>query len=129
MTDAAESEVLDVLDRFCAGFAARDVGAVLALFPPEPGIAVVTSEQPLLHGIDELKRFLEGYAAGDTTYSWEWDRRQASVSGALAWLLAEGTETAAGPGGGESHPYRMTMVLERAGGRWLLRQVHGSSPH
>ncbi|MET0729782.1 MAG: hypothetical protein ABWZ03_01195 [Solirubrobacterales bacterium] len=26
------------------------------------------------------------------------------------------------------HPYRMTMVLEHRDDRWLLTQVHGSSP-
>jgi len=129
MTDAAEWEVLDVLDRFCAGFAERDVEAILSLFAPDPGIAVITSEQPLLRGIDELKRFVERYAAGEVTYSWEWHWRHASGGGGVAWLLAEGTETAAGPDGEQSHPYRMTMVLRRAGERWLLLQVHGSSPH
>jgi len=129
MSDAAESEVLDVLDRFCAAFAARNAEAALALFAPDPEVAVVTSEPPLMRGIGELKRFMEGYVAGETTYSWKWDRRQASVRGGLAWLLAEGTETAAGPGGEERHPYRMTMVLERAADHWLLRQVHGSSPN
>jgi hypothetical protein len=29
----------------------------------------------------------------------------------------------------EKHPYRMSMVCEKREGRWLLVQVHGSSPH
>ena len=47
----------------------------------------------------------------------------------MGWLLAEGTETAAAGEGEEKHPYRMTMVCEKRAGRWLLVQVHGSSPH
>ena len=52
-----------------------------------------------------------------------------SAGGLVAWLLAEGTERAATGGATEEHHYRMTMVLERRDERWLLMQVHGSSPH
>jgi SnoaL-like domain len=80
-------------------------------------------------GPAELHRFLDRYVEGPTTYSWQWDRHDISISGAVAWLLAEGTETAAREDHVVRHAYRMTMVLERREGRWLLRQVHGSSPH
>lgn len=48
--------------------------------------------------------------------------------GALGWLLAEGTETAAAEDREKKHPYRMSMVCEKRDGRWFLVQVHGSSP-
>jgi hypothetical protein len=51
------------------------------------------------------------------------------IAGSVAWLLAEGTEIAASEDQVVRHPYRMTMVLARRDGDWLLRQVHGSSPH
>jgi hypothetical protein len=89
---------------------------------------VVTSEERLLRGSGELRRFLDDYIEGPTTYSWEWDRYDFSTAGSVAWLLAEGTETAASADHVERHRYRMTMVLERHRDRWLLRQVHGSSP-
>jgi hypothetical protein len=47
----------------------------------------------------------------------------------VAWLLAEGTETAATGHSEEKHPYRMTLVCERRDDRWILVQIHGSSPH
>jgi uncharacterized protein (TIGR02246 family) len=128
VSDDTAAELIEVLERFCAGFAARDPAAVLERIAPDPSPVVVTSEPPLLRGIDELRSFLDFYVQGPTTYSWEWDRHDVSVLGDVGWLLAEGTETAAGVGGSERHPYRMTMVLERLDGRWLIRQVHGSSP-
>ena len=124
-----EAEVISVLERFCSAFAERDVEAVMRLFAPDPDVAVVTSEHPLLRGAGELRAFLERYVDGATTYSWQWDRHDVSAAGSLAWLLAEGTETAATGSAAEQHPYRMTMVLERRDQRWLLVQVHGSSPH
>ena len=124
-----EAELIEVLDQFCSGFASRDAGLVLSVCVLEPDLIVVTSEQALLRGPDELRGFLDRYLGADTTYSWEWDRHDVSIAGTLAWLLAEGTETAASEEGPARHPYRMTMVLERRNDRWLVRQVHGSSPH
>lgn len=126
---ATEAELIGALQRFCSAFAARDADAVMSLFAPDPDVVVVTSEDPLLRGPHELRAFLERYVTGSTTYSWQWDRHDVSVAGSVAWLLAEGTETARGENDAEKHHYRMTMVLERRDDRWLLTQVHGSSPH
>lgn len=124
----SREEVLSVLDDFCAAFARRDPEGVLRLFAPDSDVVMVTSEEPPLRGHDELRRFLDGYVRGPTTYAWEWQRHDVSVAGPLAWLLAEGIETATSEEGQEKHSYRMTMIYENRHGRWLLRQVHGSSP-
>jgi uncharacterized protein (TIGR02246 family) len=124
-----EAGLIELLERFCSGFAERDREAVLRLFAPGADVVVVTSEEPVLRGPVELTSFLDRYADGPTTYSWQWDRHHVSRVASVAWLLAEGTETATTGDRLERHPYRMTMVLERRENRWLLRQVHGSSPH
>jgi uncharacterized protein (TIGR02246 family) len=127
--DVGETELIEVLEHFCSGFASRDADAVLRVCAPDPDLVVVTSEEGLLRGTAELRAFLDRYVAGPTTYSWAWDRHEVSKAGSVAWLLAEGTETAATEERVVQHPYRMTMVLEHRDGRWLVRQVHGSSPH
>ena len=123
-----EADVISVLEEFCSAFAKRDVNTVMHLVAPDPDVVVITSEDALLRGPHELRAFLESYVRGATTYSWEWDRYDVSAAGSVAWLLGEGTETAATGSDVERHHYRMTMVLERRGDRWLLMQVHGSSP-
>ena len=127
--DPNEAELIEVLDSFCSGFARRDPEAALRVCAPDLDLVVVTSEDPLLRGPAEFRRFLDRYVAGETTYSWEWDRHDVSSSGSVAWLLAVGTEIAASKDQVVRHPYRMTMVLEDLEGDWLIRQVHGSSPH
>jgi uncharacterized protein (TIGR02246 family) len=129
MPGTIEVELVEVLQTFCAGFANHDADAVSRLFAPDSDLTVVTSEQPLLRGPEEMRAFLERYAAGSTTYSWNWDRHDVTVAGTVAWLLAEGTETATSDGRAEQHAYRMTMVFERRDDGWKIRHVHGSSPH
>ena len=109
-----EAALLEILESFCSGFAARDVDRVMRLFAPDTDVVMVTSEEALLRGRDEIRAFLQTLRAGAATYSWRWDRRDASVAGAVGWLLAEGTETAAAEGHEEKHPYRMSAVCERA---------------
>ena len=123
-----EAELVEVLEHFCARFSARDVEGVQELFAPDENTVMITSEEALLRGPDEIRAFLERYARGPTKYSWEWHRRYASVNGSVGWLLAEGAETAVGDGREQRFPYRMTLVCERRGDRWLITQIHGSSP-
>jgi uncharacterized protein (TIGR02246 family) len=124
-----EAALVGMLEGFCAAFEARDAAAVMGLFLPDPDVMVVTSEESLLRGPDELQRFLRAYEHGPTKYSWIWDHVEVSTAAAVAWLLAEGVETATTGDEKQKHAYRMTMVCEQRDERWLLAQVHGSSPH
>jgi len=90
-----EAALLEILERFCSAFAARDADGVIQLFAPDADVVMVTSEESLLRGLDEVRAFLRRYAQGDTRYSWTWDRRDFSAAGGVGWLLAEGTETSA----------------------------------
>ena len=71
MMDATELQLIDVLERFCAGFAARDAEAVMRVMAPDLDVVVVTSENSLLRGPVELKGFLDRYVEGPVTYSWK----------------------------------------------------------
>ncbi len=124
-----EHELLELHDRFCGGFAEKNPERVLSTVADTPDLVVVTSEDTILRGVTELREFLDGYVHGPTVYSWSWQVREPSCSGACGRMLAVGTETAATPDRQLQAPYRMTLVAERARRGWLLVQVHGSSPH
>ena len=124
-----KAALLEILECFCSGFAARDAEVVMQLFAPDGDVVMVTSEESLLRGSEEVRAFLHSYAQGTTKYSWAWDRRDVFAAGAVGWLLAVGAETATAEEGEEQHPYRMSMVCEKRDDRWLLVQVHGSCPH
>jgi hypothetical protein len=125
---SAEATLLDLHDRFCAGFSERRPDVVLGTVVDTSELVVVTSEEALFRGIVELRGFLERYATGPRTYSWSWDRRDTVITDTWGCLLAVGTEIASD--GTEQHltPYRMTVVGKRTDDRWALLHVHGSSP-
>ena len=105
------------------------MGVVSDLFLPRDDVMVVTSEDAVLRDRGELEGFLERYARSSTTYSWDWERPLVAVEDDVAWLLAEGVETATTPSGDVRTPYRMTLLCLHRDGRWRIAQAHGSSPH
>jgi hypothetical protein len=48
-----ETELVGILESFCAGFADRDAEAVMRLFGPDPEAVVVISEEFVLRGRPE----------------------------------------------------------------------------
>jgi ketosteroid isomerase-like protein len=129
MVDTPPADVIDVLGAFCDALARRDVNAVVGLLVPGEDVVVVTSEDAVLRDRAQFEAFLKRYANGPTTYTWDWERSTVAVSGQVAWLLAEGVETATSPAGETRTPYRMTMLCQQHHGHWKIAQVHGSSPH
>jgi ketosteroid isomerase-like protein len=123
-----EDGMVDLLERFCSGFAAGDANAVMATCDMTDELTVVTSEQLVLRGANEFAEFLDRYIRGPTRYAWTWDRLDVATHDNVAWLLATGYPTANTAGVTVSHPYMMTMVGTRRLGRWTLVQAHGSCP-
>jgi ketosteroid isomerase-like protein len=122
------AELTGIFGQFCEAIERRNAEAIIDFFAPDPDPIVVTSEEALLRG-DDWKDFVHRYVLGPTTYSWTWKRYDVSIAGDVGWLLAVGTETETSAHGQREHPYRMTAVFEKRNNRWLLAQLHGSSPH
>ena len=124
-----EAALEEILERFCSGFAARDADAVMQLFAPDADVGMVTSEKPFSADPTRQRPFSAGTPGELPRTPGVGTAATRSAAGAVGWLLAEGTETAATGNREEKHPYRMSMVCEKRAGRWLLIQVHGSSPN
>jgi ketosteroid isomerase-like protein len=103
-----QSQVRQVLERFNHFVSTKNM-QVLAEFAPGDAVLLIGSEAgEVASGRAELQAFFARIFAREATFSWEWDRIDASRAGDVA--------------------YRISGVLERHGERWLWRQYHGSEP-
>ena len=125
---AALPAILNLLERLNQGFARRDVSQVLDLFTPDPEIVFIGSEAgETATGPTQLRTLLEALFARPETYQWRWGQLHVRVIGQVAWLTTEATLRVQGRERLEL-PYRITLVLQRRGGRWLVIHYHGSEP-
>jgi ketosteroid isomerase-like protein len=98
----------------------RTFEGALAVLTPD--VVLMGSEAgELAKGLDEVRRLLEHLFSQPVSFRWTWKWREVSAAGPVAWVIAEATF-------GGTHPYRMTVVLEKRAGRWLWTQFHGSEP-
>ena len=130
MSNPAEmrDQVVQALERFERMVAERDP-ALLSEFADEADVRLVGSEVSEVAtgpaAVEALVRRLFGLPA---QIRWEWQRRDVSVAGDVAWLFAQGEAVLSGEGTEQRVPYRMTGVLERRGDTWRWRHFHGSEP-
>jgi uncharacterized protein (TIGR02246 family) len=125
---AAGPAMLDLLERLNQGFARHDVKQVLGLFSPDRDIVFIGSEaDETATGLVQLRTLLERLLARPETYQWRWGETRARVTGQVAWLATEGILVVEGPEQ-QQLPYRITLVLQRRGDRWLIVHYHGSEP-
>jgi ketosteroid isomerase-like protein len=130
MSNPAEmrDQVLQALERFERLVAERDP-ALLSEFAEEADVRLVGSEvSEAATGPAEVEALVRRFFGLPVQIRWEWQRRDVSFVGDVAWLFAQGEAVLSGEGGEQRVPYRMTGVLERRGDTWRWRHFHGSEP-
>lgn len=124
----AMDEALHVLDRMNTFMLARDL-SVVEEFAPDADVLLLASEaNELAIGRDEIQAFFGRLMSHPVTYSWDWREKKVSSAGDIAWIFAQGDIVLRDTEGEMRMPYRMTAVLERQSGKWLIHQFHGSEP-
>ncbi len=124
-----KTEVENYITQFMNSYKNRDLEGLLALLPQDDDIYMFGT------GIDEKRagiKEVKFQAERDWSQTDELDFRlkplHISTAGPVAWLAAEGQGK--GKAGGQSFefPLRMTAVLEKRNGKWLMVQGHISLP-
>jgi len=124
-----QSEVLAALQRMTDAYQKRDLEAVMSAFGSDPDVMIFGT------GADEMRR---GKDAIRTQVQRDWDQSDelsmalrwgpVSAAGDVAWAWAEGSfDFRAGDVEG-SLPARLSAVLERRDGQWLIVHSHFSTP-
>jgi len=124
-----QGEVLAALQRMTGAYHKRDLEAVMAAFGSDPDVMLFGT------GADETRR---GRDAIRTQVQRDWSQTDevsmslrwgpVSAAGDVAWAWAEGSfDFRAGDVEG-SLPARLSAVLERRDGQWLIVHSHFSTP-
>jgi ketosteroid isomerase-like protein len=126
--EALRMQIDEVLELFNNLVSTKDP-QVLAEFVPGDDVLLIGSDYgEIAKGRQPLEAFFARIFAREVTFSWEWERIEASQAGDLAWFFAEGQVVLSTTQEQRKSPYRVSGVLERHGERWLWRQYHGSEP-
>jgi ketosteroid isomerase-like protein len=125
--DEVAAAVLGVLDAWAAAAAQGDGAAQRPFFADDADVMLIGSaDWELSRGPAELDGF---FATANGVPSWStWRERHVSHTGDVAWAFADGEFTWEFEGRRNTIPYRMTVILERRGDRWVIVHYHGSEP-
>lgn len=122
--------VLSASNRLSAAFAARDVDAALDCFVSADDIAYAGSERAeSAAGRGAVSALFKAVFARDEAYSWRVTKARVLGYDGCAYLFAE-ADGVARTDTGEIEPfaYRISGLLEEAGGRWQWRHCQGAEP-
>jgi SnoaL-like domain len=130
MSRAVTGAVVSAADRLSAAFAARDVDAALDCFVPADNIGYAGSERAeSAFGRAAVSVLFKDVFARDEAYSWRVTEARVHAYDGCAYLFAE-ADGVVRTDAGETvpFPYRISGLLEVAGGRWRWRHCQGAEP-
>jgi len=124
-----EAEVADLVARLISSLSRTDAQATIALFAPDADVlAVGTGADEARVGLEAIRALVERDVAQSESRSIRLQWQNVSAAGPVAWVAAEAVGHATGGGGEVELPLRITAVLERRDGTWLVQQLHVSTP-
>jgi uncharacterized protein (TIGR02246 family) len=127
--EKTEAEVMAVVNQVQEAFNRRDLASIPVLFAPDPDtIFYGTGADEKGMGLDGVRADWERAFAQSDTSSMELLWSSVSAAGPVAWGAFDGVARATVKGQEISFPIRLTTVLEKRDGRWLVVQSHASTP-
>lgn len=120
-----EAEVTAVLSRIAEVAGSRDVEAALAHFADDPDVFLYgTGVDEARTGPADIRAQLERDLSQSDAWSWTLRRQSISSAGSVAWTAGDLDIRAVIGDRTLDVPHRLTTVLERRDGKWLILQMH-----
>ena len=124
-----EAELAAVFDAWRDATAREDGQAVLAIFAPDADVVVFgTGTDETYVGYDAVRAGVERDFAQSEDFRVEFGWSSYSAAGNVAWVAREFHARADVDGREVGVDGRLTVVLEKRNGRWLIVQSHASVP-
>jgi ketosteroid isomerase-like protein len=123
------SEVREVLTHFSMAYSRRDMVSLSALLAPDPDVTFFgTGADEERAGLSEIKEQIQRDWAQSESAAIDWGRLSVSAQGTVAWIAAHVTLKARASGREMAFPGRITAVMDKRDGQWLIDQWHISVP-
>lgn len=127
--DVTEKEVLAVLNKFAELYLMHDMINLMSLFAPDNDVVVYGSEPDEKRvGLDEIKMVVDRDWSEHGNTSLEFNWISISSAGSLAWVAIDAFFKVNTNGQKMIYSSRITSVLEKREGKWLIVQGHFSYP-
>jgi ketosteroid isomerase-like protein len=124
-----KAEVQSAIEAFMAAYAARDLDGVMSSFSSRDDVMMYgTGADEKRIGADALEAQVQRDWAQSDAASMTSDWMHVSGSGNVAWAAVDGSFDVTVEGQEMHIPARMTIVLEKEKGRWMIVQAHFSMP-
>jgi uncharacterized protein (TIGR02246 family) len=124
-----DSEVQDVLREIANAYHERSLERALACFAPDPDVVLYgTGGDEKRVGLNEIRQQIERDWSQTESTEIVFDWVSVSAAGDVAWAAADGTFRLRAGGDSLALPARITTVLEKRHGRWLIVHQHFSLP-
>ena len=121
-----EREIRAAVSAFFDALANRRLDDLVAAFSDESDVALYGSEvSEISIGPQAVRRFLERICALPSGPRFTFGEWQISVDGDVAWLTVPARVAI---GETVADPYRLTLILRKRRGRWLIALFNGSEP-
>ncbi len=125
-----KAEVLQTMREMWRAYGRLDADGVLAVYAPDPDIMVFGSGADEAYiGPKQARRGLKRDFAQVRSVKVRLSKTRISAAGKVAWLAADCLFTAHVAGCDIEMAGRLTAVLEKRVGRWLIVQSHFAMPY
>ena len=124
-----ENEVTAALQKLTHAYAKRDLEGFLECFASDADVVIYgTGADEKCIGVEQIRTQAERDWAQSESAAMLFTWTSISGAGVVAWAAVDGTFRFRADGQDMSLPARITFVLERREGRWLIVQSHFSTP-
>lgn len=124
-----KAEVLEAMNKFMQVYESRDMEGMLGLVSQDDDLVLIgTGADELRIGLEQFKFQVERDWSQMEALGFNLTWNQVSAAGPVAWVASEGQGTGRVEGQAIEFSFRMTTVLEKRDGEWLLVQSHLSLP-
>ena len=129
LTEEQKAAVKETLGRYCAAYLRKDQKALLALFSPDiSGFGAGADE--IFKNRNEYAPLVKRDLIQATSISLEFPDLNIVGDGRIAWVMSGCNCTFVAEGKDkQTMRVRMTLGLRNTGNRWLIEQLHISTPN